>query len=93
MLMVRWFKKSYLCPRCAAAWTDEWSCLCNDRCPTCDLEICPESWEDESRPLAREDFEEAERVAKSTRTNRAQGPYNVTAEMARDCAEAKLEGS
>jgi hypothetical protein len=23
------------------AWTDQWSCMCNDRCPACNAEITP----------------------------------------------------
>ena len=94
MLKVRWYKKHYVCPRCATEWTDEWSCLCNDRCPTCDLEITPISWEDRCRPLLPEDYEGAKREARSRRANRAHGGADtVTAEMARDYAEAELEGT
>ncbi len=31
------YRNTYDCPRCALSWIDEWSCACNDRCPTCDL--------------------------------------------------------
>jgi hypothetical protein len=93
MLKVRWYEKHYVCPRCATEWTDEWSCLCNDRCPTCDLEISPISWEDKCRFLLREDYEEAAKEARSSRADRAPTDAgNVTAEMARDYAEARLEG-
>jgi hypothetical protein len=30
---------------CGTAWWDEWECLCNDRCPTCDAEIEPDEHE------------------------------------------------
>jgi hypothetical protein len=33
----------YYCRRCAEAWHDTWSCMCNDRCPVCDRETEPES--------------------------------------------------
>ena len=33
-----WFRKHHTCP-CGTIWWDEWDCLCNDRCPTCDAEI------------------------------------------------------
>jgi hypothetical protein len=33
-----WFLKFYQCDHCGEKWHDEWSCLCNDRCPNCDLE-------------------------------------------------------
>ncbi len=31
----------YTCEECDESWTDQWSCACNDRCPTCDHEIEP----------------------------------------------------
>jgi hypothetical protein len=40
-----WFRKHHACP-CGTNWWDEWDCLCNDRCPTCDAEIEPD--EDEA---------------------------------------------
>lgn len=36
----QWFNKYYRCP-CGTEWQDEWDCLCNDRCPTCDTECEP----------------------------------------------------
>jgi coenzyme F420-reducing hydrogenase gamma subunit len=43
---VTWYRNEYLCGGCGTEWADEWSCQCNDRCPTCDLEIEPmESYE------------------------------------------------
>lgn len=36
-----WFRNEYECPRCGTHWYDEWSCTCNDRCPTCDIECEP----------------------------------------------------
>jgi hypothetical protein len=35
------FCNYYLCPYDKAAWTDSWSCACNDRCPVCRTEIEP----------------------------------------------------
>lgn len=35
-----WFNKYYRCP-CGTEWQDEWDCLCNDPCPTCDTECEP----------------------------------------------------
>lgn len=26
---------------CNEVWEDQWSCMCNDRCPTCNAEIEP----------------------------------------------------
>ncbi|MGJ5039662.1 MULTISPECIES: hypothetical protein [unclassified Bradyrhizobium] len=30
-----WFLNFYRCERCAQAWSDEWSCMCDDECPHC----------------------------------------------------------
>lgn len=30
-----WFANHYQCARCGHAWTDEWSCMCEDDCPDC----------------------------------------------------------
>lgn len=30
------FTNHYLCPKDSTRWDAAWSCLCNDRCPTCD---------------------------------------------------------
>jgi hypothetical protein len=40
------FRNYYRCPYDGAAWIDEWSCMCNDRCPTCRAEIEPYDTED-----------------------------------------------
>ena len=39
-----WFRKHYTCP-CGTDWYDEWDCLCNDRCPSCNAEIEPDDYE------------------------------------------------
>jgi hypothetical protein len=31
----------YECQACHETWTDQWSCACNDRCPSCNREIEP----------------------------------------------------
>lgn len=36
-----WFNKYYRCPECGTEWQDEWECLCDDRCPTCDTSSAP----------------------------------------------------
>ena len=41
---IPWFRKHHTCP-CGTDWWDEWDCLCNDRCPTCDAEIEPDEHE------------------------------------------------
>lgn len=40
-----WFLKYYRHSKCRAAWSDEWSCPCNERCPKCDAEIEPYDWD------------------------------------------------
>ena len=40
------FRNYYRCPNDGAAWSGEWSCECNDRCPTCRAEIEPYDSED-----------------------------------------------
>lgn len=35
------YTNHYLCPNDNTRWDDDWSCMCNDRCPTCDAEIEP----------------------------------------------------
>lgn len=40
----------YQCP-CGEEWEDSWSCMCNDRCPSCNKEI---------EPYASEDLEEGD---------------------------------
>lgn len=31
----------YACSECGHHWTDEWSCMCDDRCPNCNTPISP----------------------------------------------------
>ena len=40
------FRNYYCCPYDRAAWINEWSCMCNDRCPMCRAEIEPCDSED-----------------------------------------------
>lgn len=30
-----WFLNQYHCEECGADWSDEWSCCCDDECPSC----------------------------------------------------------
>jgi hypothetical protein len=30
-----WLRNYYECERCSTEWTDEWSCACDDDCPSC----------------------------------------------------------
>jgi transcription initiation factor IIE alpha subunit len=40
------FSMQYVCPDDGTRWTMEWSCTCNDKCPTCNKEIEPSEVED-----------------------------------------------
>jgi hypothetical protein len=40
MTTTAWYENHYRCP-CGCEWTDEWDCMCNDRCPECDSECEP----------------------------------------------------
>jgi hypothetical protein len=31
-----WYRNQYRCARCDHEWEDEWSCMCDDDCPSCD---------------------------------------------------------
>lgn len=39
-----WFRNHYKCP-CGNAWRDEWSCMCDDRCGTCNTSVSPHTSE------------------------------------------------
>ena len=45
------FINYYFCPECGTEWVDAWSCMCDDRCPSCNKSCSPfdseESGEDE----------------------------------------------
>ena len=30
-----WYRNHYKCGRCGHKWPDEWSCMCDDDCPSC----------------------------------------------------------
>jgi len=44
------FLNHYKCPDDRTEWSDEWSCACNDRCPTCNKEIEPYESEEIDAP-------------------------------------------
>ena len=60
-LNVPWYLNRYRCEVCAHQWGDEWSCMCDDRCPECDIAMTPYESLDLSRPLSEFDFEYAAR--------------------------------
>ena len=46
-----WYLKCYECPSCGEKWTDEWDCLCDDKCPKCNTACSPIDHE-QLNPLA-----------------------------------------
>lgn len=34
------YRNFYECP-CGTEWTDEWDCMCDDRCPSCNTSCSP----------------------------------------------------
>lgn len=34
-VQVAWYVNHYRCARCHYEWPDEWSCTCEDDCPSC----------------------------------------------------------
>lgn len=41
-----WYRNHYHCEGCAWSWSDEWSCCCDDECPSCSRDFTPEVSED-----------------------------------------------
>lgn len=49
-----WFLNFYHCERCGRAWTDEWSCMCDDECPECGArDMSPSRSEDLTELIVR----------------------------------------
>jgi hypothetical protein len=84
-----WYENHYVCSECNSSWIDEWSCMCNDRCPECDSEIQPTSSTDLSRPRTNEDYQGAARLISAACGEAA---AEVTPEDAKAYAEAIMEG-
>jgi hypothetical protein len=40
------FRNYYCCPNDQTTWNDDWSCMCNDKCPICGTEVEPYESED-----------------------------------------------
>lgn len=57
---IKRYRNFYECPDDGTTWQDEWSCKCDDRCPTCTKEIEPYKSED-LRPF--EDLTNADLIA------------------------------
>jgi len=50
-----WFRNHHACPHCGTRWQNEWSCMCDDRCPNCDLSCTPVESEDLSVAVSQTD--------------------------------------
>jgi hypothetical protein len=87
-VVVDWYRNCYECSECKTAWDDEWSCKCNDRCPTCNVETQPSHSNDLRRPLTSADYVGAGRLL---RTSEALRQTEITAQDAKRYAEAMLE--
>ncbi len=46
LLKAQWYLNHYQCSECDQAWTDEWSCACDDDCPMCGTTMTPVESED-----------------------------------------------
>ena len=53
-----WFRNRYRHDECDTAWEDEHSCMCNDKCPTCDAEIEPAESDDLTLIIVENDGED-----------------------------------
>lgn len=60
-LKVQWFLNCYRCVRCHHIWEDEWSSMCDDRCPICNIEMTPYKSVDLSRNIDQDDLDFASR--------------------------------
>jgi hypothetical protein len=47
-----WFLNHYRCGSCKRRWTDEWSCTCDDDCPSCGATNSPVSSDELEGPNA-----------------------------------------
>lgn len=87
--LVPWFEKHYVCSECSTKWKDEWSCMCNDRCPGCNAETEPTYCTDLSRSLTSDDYRSAAHYI--TGLLHADG-HEITDKDAIEFAQAKMEG-
>ena len=50
-----WYRNYYTCARCGTDWTDEWSCTCEDDCPSCGARhMTPQTSDDLTEVIERE---------------------------------------
>lgn len=51
-----WYRNFYRCSECETLWSEEWSCCCDDECPTCQTsDFSPYRTDDISVLVAQED--------------------------------------
>lgn len=58
-----WFLNRYRCDHCGTKWDDEWSCMCNDECPTCGDDQSPFESDDLTIVLEAENGNHVVRVS------------------------------
>jgi hypothetical protein len=88
-LLVEWYLNHYDCDRCGTEWANCWSCMCDDKCPSCGVSVSPSNSEDLSRQLNHADFEGALAVLRQVAPRRT---IPATPSEARIYAQAMLEG-
>lgn len=49
-----WFLNHFRCARCGFEWADEWSCMCDDDCRRCGLNMSPHKSDDLTEVIVRE---------------------------------------
>lgn len=105
--MIAWFLNEYRCKRCLTEWSDQWSSMCDDRCPNCERVSSPHFSTDQSRSLAPRDYVYAARrtdgakqlgIVGTRRVALMRGGASVNAaiwvtdEEARASAQDRIEG-
>jgi predicted nucleic acid-binding Zn-ribbon protein len=50
-----WFFNHFQCVHCGSEWADEWSCMCDDDCPRCGLNLSPYTSDDLTEIIVREE--------------------------------------
>jgi predicted nucleic acid-binding Zn-ribbon protein len=58
IIAMAWFLNFYDCDRCGRAWTDEWSCMCDDDCPHCGARHMSPSKSEDLTELVLQDGDE-----------------------------------
>lgn len=45
------YLSTFRCDDCGETWTDQWSCACDDECPSCGKDFSPDETEDLLAPF------------------------------------------